>query len=193
VVLLLVVIGAVVLLGQSSPSTPAAPPSTGTPGASTAPPASTAPSTPASGTGAQASMAQVFPDVNSSNCQRVDLAANPLRTQGGAVASEVYYCDYASIAPGARVIFARWADAAGARSWLQDTQNLGPRVEQFDVWRAGQVEQGPLYTAESNGTVYSTGIYRDLPFSWEIRTTTLDQSNQVFSQLRFSPRTSFGG
>ena len=197
VLLLLVAVGAVVLLNQSSPSTPiATPPATGTPGASTAPtapPATTAPSTPTSGTGAQASMAQVFPDSSSSNCQQVDVAANPLRTQGGALATEVYYCDYASIAPGARVIFAKWADAAGARSWLQDTQNLGPRVEQFDVWRAGQVEQGPLYTAESNGTVYSTGIYRDLPFSWEIRTTTLDQSNQVFEQLRFTPRASFGG
>jgi hypothetical protein len=194
VLLLLVAVGAVVLLNQGSSSTPVAtPPATGTPGASTAPSATTAPSTPASGTGAQASMAQVFPDSSSSDCQQVDVAANPLRTQGGALASEVYFCDYASIAPGAQVIFARWADAAGARSWLQDTENLGPRVEEFDVWRAGQVEQGPLYTAESNGTVYSTGIYEDLPFSWEIRTTTLEQSNQVFERLRFSPRASFGG
>ncbi|HWN28389.1 MAG TPA: protein kinase [Actinomycetospora sp.] len=193
VLLLLVAVGAVVLLNQSSPSTPVAtPPVTGTSGATT-PSATTAPSTPASGSGAQASMAQVFPDSSSSNCQQVDVAANPLRTQGGALATEVYYCDYASIAPGARVIFARWADAAGARSWLQDTQNLGPRIEEFDVWRAGQVEQGPLYTAQSNGTVYSTGIYEDLPFSWEIRTSTLDQSNQVFDQLRFTPRASFGG
>jgi serine/threonine-protein kinase len=186
-------VGAVVLINQSSPATPVAtPPATGTSGATT-PSATTAPSTPASGTGAQASMAQVFPDSSSANCQQVDVAANPLRTQGGALATEVYYCDYASIAPGARVIFARWADAAGARSWLQDTQNLGPRIEEFDVWRAGQVEQGPLYTAQSNGTVYSTGIYEDLPFSWEIRTSTLDQSNQVFEQLRFTPRASFGG
>jgi serine/threonine-protein kinase len=138
-------------------------------------------------------MAQVFPDSASSNCQQVDVAANPLRTQGGALATEVYYCDFASIVPGARVIFARWADAAGARSWYQDTANLGPRIEDFDIWRAGGVQQGPLYTAESNGTVYSTGLYEDLPFSWEIRTANLDQSNQVFDQLRFSPRTSFGG
>ena len=194
VVLLLVVVGAVVLLqGSSTPSTPVATPSTGTPGASTAPSSAPPPSTSAAVPAGQPAMSQVFPDSASSNCQPVDLAANPLRTQGGALATEVYYCDYSSIAPNARVIFARWPDAAGARSWYEDTENLGPRIEQFDVWQANGVQQGPLYTAQSNGTVYSTGIYEGLPFSWEIRTATLDESNRVFDRLRFSPRTSFGG
>jgi serine/threonine-protein kinase len=192
VVLLVVAVGAVVLLNQGS-STPAAPPVTGGPqptGQQSAPPSAP---TSASVPPGQPQLAQVFPDVTSSNCQQVDTAANPLRSQSGAVATEVYYCDYGSVAPGARVIFARWADAQGARAWYDDTARLGPRIENFDVWQAGGVQQGPLYTAQSNGTVYSTGIYDGLNYSWEIRTSNLDQSNQVFDRLQFRARTTFGG
>ena len=89
--------------------------------------------------------------------------------------------------------FARWSDAAGARAWYDDTAALGPRIENFDVWQAGGVEQGPLYTAQSSTGVISTGIYEGLNYSWEIRTSNLEQSNQVFQALRFRAKSTFGG
>ncbi|GAA4814428.1 hypothetical protein GCM10023200_60080 [Actinomycetospora chlora] len=186
VLLLVVAVGAVVLLNRGS-STPAAPPVTT--GATTTTPQTTSASVPPG----QPALSQVFPDVTASNCQQVDPATTPLRTQSGVVATEVYYCDYASTAPGARVIFARWPDAAGARAWYDDTARLGPRIEEFESWQVGGVEQGPLYTAQSNGTVYSTGIYSGLNYSWEIRTSNLDQSNQVFNAMQFRARSTFGG
>ncbi|GAA4903778.1 serine/threonine-protein kinase [Actinomycetospora succinea] len=192
VLLLVVVVGAVVLLNQNT-STPAAPPVTtptqtpdntgggGTPGGNgTSAPAG------------QATMAQVFPDVTASTC-RPTTSQDRLTTSTGVNPTEAYVCDFSSAAPGARVIFARWPDAAGAQAWYQDTANLGPRIENFDVWRAGGVEQGPLYTAERDGTVYSTGIYSGLNYSWEIRTSTLDQSNAVFQRVQFRAKSTFGG
>jgi serine/threonine-protein kinase len=140
----------------------------------------------------QATMAQVFPDTTTGNC-RPSTAQDRLTTSSGVNPTEAYICDFATAAPGARVIFARWPDAAGARSFYDDTAALGPRIEQFDVWRSGGIEQGPLYTAERDGTVYSTGIYSGLNYSWEIRTSTLEQSNAVFERIQFRARTSFGG
>ncbi|MHC1563672.1 serine/threonine-protein kinase [Actinomycetospora sp. C-140] len=187
VLLLVVAVGAVVLLNQGSSPTPAAPPVN--PGPQTSQPqASTTPAVPAG----QPALSQVFPDVATSNC-RPSTSADQLTTSTGVNPTEAYVCDFSSAAPGARVIFARWPDSSGAQSWYNDTAALGPRIENFDVWQSGGVEQGPLYTAQSNGTVYSTGIYNGLPYSWEIRTTTLDQSNTVFERVQFRARTSFGG
>ena len=187
VVLLLVAVGAVVLLNSADPAPPIAQPSTQ---GSTAP-APSSPTTPTPPAG-QPAMSQVFPDVTSASCQLLP-AGEPLRAQSGATATEAYSCDYSSVVPGARVIFARWSDAAGARAWYQDTVNLGPRVENFDIWQAGGVEQGPLYTTQAAGTVYSTGIYDGLNYSWEIRTQNLQQSNQVFEALNFRAKSTFGG
>ena len=61
------------------------------------------------------------------------------------------------------------------------------------IWQAGGVEQGPLYTAQSSTGVISTGIYEGLNYSWEIRTSNLEQSNQVFQALRFRAKSTFGG
>ncbi|MEJ2887827.1 serine/threonine-protein kinase [Actinomycetospora aeridis] len=202
-VLLLVVVGAVVVLNQNSSPTPgpitttgAQPPVNGGTGGSGTGGSGTGGTTPGgNGTSApagQATMAQVFPDVTGSTC-RPSTSNDQLTTSTGVNPTEAYICDFSSAAPGARVIFARWPDASGAQSWYQDTANLGPRIENFDVWRAGGVEQGPLYTAERNGTVYSTGIYSGLNYSWEIRTTTLDQSNAVFQRVQFRAKTTFGG
>jgi serine/threonine-protein kinase len=189
VLLLILVVGVVVLVNQSSGgSTPTATP--GVPGTTTGGATTTTTSTSASVPPGQPALSQVFPDVAGSTCQA---ASPPARTQSGVSATESYVCDFSSAAPGARVIFARWPDAAGARAWYQDTVNLGPRIENFDVWQSGGVQQGPLYTAQSGGTVYSTGIYEGLNYSWEIRTSSLDQSNTVFERVQFRARTTFGG
>ena len=190
-VLLLVAVGAVVLLNQSS-APPVAQPTPGTtagPSSQTGPTSPTTPTPPAG----QPALSQVFPDVTSSNCQLMDPATAPLRAQSGATSIESYSCDYSSVVPGATVYFARWSDAAGARAWYDDTAALGPRIENFDVWQAGGVEQGPLYTAQSSTGVISTGIYEGLNYSWEIRTSNLEQSNQVFQALRFRAKSTFGG
>ncbi|MEJ2862513.1 serine/threonine-protein kinase [Actinomycetospora flava] len=194
--LLVVVVGAVVILNQGSAPTPtpgpvttnAQPPDTGGGGGGGTTPGGNGTSAPPG----QATMAQVFPDVTASTC-RPTTAQDRLTTTTGANPTEAYICDFSTVAPGARVIFARWPDAAGARSFYDDTSRLGPRIENFDVWRANQVQQGPLYTAQSGGTVYSTGIYEGLNYSWEIRTSTLEQSNAVFGAVQFRARSTFGG
>lgn len=132
-------------------------------------------------------LAGVFPSVVGATC-RPTSAQDQLTTTTGADPTEAYLCDYASVAPGAIVIFARWADTTAARSFYDDTVRLGPRIEEFTAWQTGGVDQGPLYTAQSGSTVISTALYEGLPYSWEIRTATLDQSNQVFGQLQFVPR-----
>ncbi len=188
VLLLVVVIGAVVLISRSSgPATPTAAPQT--PATSPSAP-TTAPSTSASVPPGQPALSQVFPDVASSNC---GTANPPARTSSGIISIESYVCDFSSAAPGAQVIFARWADANGAQSSYQDIAAVGPRIENFEAWQTGGVEQGPLYTAQSNGTVYATGIYRGLNYSWEIRASNLDQYNAVFSRVQFRARSTFGG
>lgn len=153
----------------------------------TAPAAATSVAAPAATSAATAAtttsraLSRVFPDVDGPTCA----ASGPeVRTSTGAVPAEAYTCDYSNVAPGAQVIFAEWADTAGAQAWYQDTATLGPRVEDFDNWQVRDVTQGPLYTAEnSNGVVISTGVYESLPYTWEIRTSTLDESNAIFTQL----------
>ena len=116
-----------------------------------------------------------------------------LTTSNGSAPVEATVCDYSRVAPGALVIFARWPDVPAAQSYYNDTANLGPRIENFDVWQSNGVQQGPLYTAQSEGRVISTGLYTGLPYSWEIRTATLEESNAVFGQVRFRPRSELGG
>ncbi|GAA4808690.1 hypothetical protein GCM10023200_53080 [Actinomycetospora chlora] len=133
----------------------------------------------------------MFPDVDGATCRPVS-PADGLANSAGAAPTEAYVCDYSSTAPGAVVAFTQWGDASAARTWYDDTTRLGPRIEEFDTWQVGGVEQGALYTAQYQGRVVSTGIYDGTPYGWEIRTANLDQSNQVFNALRFQQRTAFG-
>ncbi len=72
-------------------------------------------------------------------------------------------------------------------------RDQGPRIEDFDNWQVAGVNQGPLYTAQnSNDVVISTGAYQDLPYTWEIRTSTLDESNTVLNQLQLQDAGSIG-
>lgn len=171
----------------ASTATPAAPASAA-PAATTEVAATTAP------TGAAAApraLARIFPDVAGPTCAP---ASADVRTGTGAVPTEAYTCDYSGVAPGAQVIFAQWPDQAGAQAWYQDTADLGPRIEDFDHWQVSGVQQGPLYTAQnSNSVVISTGVYQDLPYTWEIRTSSLDESNTVFNQLGLQQSTALAG
>ncbi|MFB9387491.1 hypothetical protein ACFFTK_30485, partial [Pseudonocardia petroleophila] len=136
-------------------------------------------------------LARVFPDVDDATCAP---AGSDVRTGSGAVPTEAYTCDFSAAAPNATVIFAEWPDQAAAQSWYQDTADLGPRVEDNDQWQVGGVTQGALYTAaNSNGVTISTGVYENLPYTWEIRTSTLDESNTVFGLIRLQQSTAIGG
>ncbi|MDD7969320.1 serine/threonine-protein kinase [Actinomycetospora lemnae] len=194
VVLLLVVVGAVALLVQrnAGTTTTAAPPSASTPSAPAGPSSPSAPSAPSSGT-AQLSVTEVFPDAAGADC-RPSGPQDRLTTSTGVDPAEAVICRYPGVAPDARVIFARWPDTAGAQAFYRDTETLGPRVDQYQTWSLpGGASQGPLYTAERDGTIYSTGLYDGLPYSWEIRTATMDQSWAVWNQLHFRPRAEIGG
>lgn len=136
-------------------------------------------------------LAAVFPDVDRTECQP---AGAEVRTGTGAAPVEGYVCDYGSTAPGAQVIFAQWADAAAARSWYQDTANLGPRIEQYTTWSVEGQEQGDLWTAtNANDVVISTGVYSAGPYTWEIRAASLDEVNQIGAVLRLLRSSAFGG
>jgi serine/threonine-protein kinase len=137
-------------------------------------------------------VAQVFPSSTGPGCRPAG-SQDQLTTSRGSAPVEATVCDYSRVAPGALVIFARWPDVAAAQSYYDDTANLGPRIENFDVWQSNGVQQGPLYTAQSEGRVISTGLYTGLAYSWEIRTSTLEESNAVFGQVRFRPRSELGG
>ncbi|MEJ2862105.1 serine/threonine-protein kinase [Actinomycetospora flava] len=137
-------------------------------------------------------LTQVFPGATGSSC-RASTPDDQLTTSTGANPAEAIICAYPDVAPDARVIYARWPDAGGARAWYGDTERLGPRLDQYATWDAGGVVQGPLYTAQRDGTICSTGIYEGMAYSWEIRTATMDQSWAVWQQLRFRPRTEIGG
>lgn len=136
-------------------------------------------------------LASVFPDAADSTCAVSD---ETVRTSTGVLPTEAYTCDYSAVAPSAEVVFAQWPDQEAAQAWYQETADLGPRVEEFDQWQVGGVNQGPLYTVQnSNAVVISTGVYEDLPYTWEIRTSTLDESNTIFNQLQLKPSTDLPG
>ncbi|MHA6780391.1 hypothetical protein ACVGOW_05235 [Pseudonocardia saturnea] len=177
------------LLGVGACAAPAA--STGTTPGTTASAAPAPTTTAVTTTPAAAArpLAQVFPNVDDATCT----ADSSQRTGTGAVPVEAYTCGYSAVAAGAEVIFAQWPDQAGAQAWYQDTVDIGPRIEENVRWTVGGVEQGDLYTAQNpNNVVISTGVYDDLPYTWEIRTSTLDESNTIFGQLRFTPATEIG-
>jgi hypothetical protein len=160
-------------------------------GRSDTPPVVPGPSGPS--TTAQAlTVAQVFPSATGQNC-RASTAQDQLGTTTGVNPAEAVICSYPGVAPDARVVYSRWPDAAAARQWYQDTVALGPAMDQYRSWQSGGADQGPLWTVERDGTVYSTGIYEGMVYSWEIRTATLDQCNAVWNQLQFRPRTEIGG
>ena len=155
-----------------------------------APPAAPSATTPAAT--ASQDLARVFPSSAEPTCRPAG-SQDQLTTSTGSAPVEATVCDYSRVAPAALVIFARWSDVPAAQSYYNDTANLGPRIENFDVWQSNGVQQGPLYTAQSEGRVISTGLYSGLPYSWEIRTATLEESNAVFGQVRFRPRSELGG
>lgn len=138
-------------------------------------------------------LAAVFPDVDRAECQPAT-GPTALTSSTGAQAVEGYDCDYGSTVPGARVNFAQWADTAAARTWYQDTVDLGPRVEQYRTWSVQGQEQGDLWTAvNSSGQVISTGIYSTAPYTWEIRAASLDEINRIGPALTLLPSNAIGG
>jgi hypothetical protein len=180
---LLVCVGACAGPAASTATTPSAT-------ASAAPATTTAAAATTTPAAAARPLAEVFPDVADPTCAPAD---SSVRTGTGAVPSEAYTCDYSAVAAGATVIFAQWPDQAGAQAWYQDTENLGERVETNDQWQVGGVTQGALYTAQNaNQVVISTGVYENLPYTWEIRTATLDESNTIFGQIQLRPATEIG-
>jgi serine/threonine-protein kinase len=185
-----VVAGTLVLACVGACGGPAAPTATAPTAPASAAPATTTAAATTAPTGARP-LARVFPDVADPTCVPAD---SSVRTGTGVVPTEAYTCDYASVAAGAEVIFAQWPDQAGAQAWYDDTAALGPRVEEFDNWQVAGVNQGPLYTAQNtNKVVISTGVYQDLPYTWEIRTSTLEESNAVFNQLSLLQSTAIAG
>lgn len=192
---LLVAAGGLVLVsacGGGGAVTASAAPST--PPAATAAAAAPTPeaAAPTSAAAADRPLARVFPDVATPICTPAESAQTQLRTSTGATPAEAYVCDLSSVVPGAQINFAEWPDQAGAQAWYQDTVSIGPRIEDNDMWQVGGVTQGPLWTAQSGSVVVSTGVYENLPYTWEIRTTTLDESNAVFNQIRLQQSTQLG-
>lgn len=108
-------------------------------------------------------------------------------TSTGAVPVEAFVCDFSGTAPGATVTFLRWGSIGDAFSFYQDAAGLGPRIEAFDKWTFNGVSQGPLWTNESDGRTLSTGAYDQAPYTWQISTTTLDESNLVFGKVTLKP------
>ncbi|GAA2539877.1 hypothetical protein [Pseudonocardia hydrocarbonoxydans] len=188
----LVAVGAFVLVGATAcgGTTPAQAPPAAAPATTAA--ATTSAAAPTTSAAARSrALASVFPDVDDATCapSGVDVG-----TSTGVVPTEGYTCDYSATVPGATVFFAQWPDQAAAQAWYQDTADLGPRVEDNDAWTVDGVRQGPLYTAANNaGVTISTGVYENLPYTWEIRTGTLDESNTIFGQLRLRASTAIGG
>lgn len=183
-------VGAFVLMGAAAcgGTTAAQAPPAAAP-ATTAAATTTAPAT--SAAAQSRALAGVFPDVDSDTCAP---SGGDVRTSTGAVPTEAYTCDYSATVPGATVIFAQWPDQAAAQAWYQDTADLGARVENNDAWTVDGVRQGPLYTAANGaGVTISTGVYETLPYTWEIRTGTLDESNTIFGRLQLTAATEISG
>lgn len=181
----LVLVGAAACGGGTVPAQapPVAPPTS----ALSAPTTTAATSAPA----ASGALASVFPDTADSTCSPSD---ETVRTSTGVLPTEASTCDYSAVAAGAQVVFAQWPDQEAAQAWYDETEALGPRVETNDQWQVGGVTQGPLYTAQnSNGVVISTGVYEDLPYTWEIRTGTLDESNAVFGRIQLQQAADIAG
>lgn len=187
----LVLVSAAACGGTTPAQAPAATPSAA---ATTAAAATTEAAAPTTETAAASpELAATFPGATDPTCAPAGTGSAQLTTSTGITAVDAVVCDYSSVAPGAKVIFAHWPDAAAAQRWYQDTADLGPRIEQFDNWQVGGVAQGPLYTAQGGAFVYSTGLYEGLPYGWEIQTSTLDESNAVFAAVRFTSSTQLGG
>ncbi|MFC5138376.1 serine/threonine-protein kinase [Actinomycetospora rhizophila] len=174
-VLVLAVGAGAVVLTTRTPAVPAAP----------APPAPGA-------LLARLSLAQVFPGAVGPSC-RPSTPEDELTTGDGVAPVEAIICEYPDVAPYASVIYARWPDTAVARAWYTDTEALGPRADPETTWRAGDAVQGPLYTAARGGTVYTTGIYEGMTWSWEIRTASAEHTRRIRERLEFRPRTALGG
>lgn len=186
----LVLVGAAACGGTTAAQAPTAAPSAA---ATTTAAATTQAAAPATETAASPELAATFPAATEPTCAPAGTGSAQLTTSTGITAVDAVVCDYSSIAPGAKMIYAHWPDAAAAQRWYQDTADLGPRLEAFDKWQVGGVEQGPLYTAQGGAFVYSTGLYEGLPYGWEIQTSTLDESNAVFASVPFTSSAQLGG
>ncbi|GAA4901972.1 serine/threonine-protein kinase [Actinomycetospora succinea] len=137
-------------------------------------------------------LAAVFPGAGGTSCGPAG-GLDEFTTRSGAVPVEAIVCEYPDVAPDALVLYARWPDAAAATAWYRDTAELGPRVDPGAAWVVDDVVQGPLYTAESDGTVYTTGLYEGMAWTWEIRTGSTGDARRVREQLVFRPRAELGG
>lgn len=112
-------------------------------------------------------------------------ASSQPATSTGAVPVEAFVCDFAGTAPGATVTFLQWGSVDDAFSYYQDAAGLGPRIENYDQWQVSGVKQGPLWTNAPGGRTLSTGAYDAVPYTWQISTATLDDSNAVFGKVTF--------
>lgn len=177
VVGLLGVLGMLVVIGwpPGATSSAAAPATAAADGAT--------PAVPAAPTGA---LAAAFPDVAAlGHCGPYPVGADQYVTSTGARPVAVVICDYGAAVPGGFVYYTEWSSAADARQWHDDQRTWGPSLDGMTVWGHGADQrQGPLHRrAAPDGTVYATAAYADRPYTFDIVTRSLDDSNRMFPAM----------
>ncbi|MDD7937638.1 hypothetical protein PHK61_04285 [Actinomycetospora lutea] len=191
VVGLLGVLGMVVVVGWPPGTSPLPAPVSAAP-VSPAPVSAAAdgatPAVPSAPTG---TLAAAFPDVTAlgDRCAPYPIGADQYVTSSGARPVAVVLCDYGAAVPGGFVYYAEWSAAADARRWHDDQRIGGPSLDGITVWGHGADQrQGPLHRRTApDGTVYATAAYADRPYTFDIVTRSLDDSNRMFPAMHLLP------
>lgn len=151
-------------------------------------PAAVAPSPP-TGTAVAA-----FPDVAAlgDRCAPYRVPPGEYVTSTGAHPVAVVLCDYGAAVPGGYVYYTEWPTPADAQQWHDDQRSWGPSLDGLTVWGHGiDQRQGPLHRRTApDGTVYATAAYSGRPYTFDIITRSLDDSNRMFPAMHLLPATS---
>jgi hypothetical protein len=145
------------------------------------------PAVPSAATGA---LATAFPDVTAlGRCGPYPIGADQYVTSTGARPVAVVLCDYGAAVPGGFVYYTEWSTAADARQWHDDQRTGGPALDGMTVWGHGPDQrEGPLHRRTApDGTVYATAAYADRPYTFDIVTRSLDDSNRMFPAMHLLP------
>ncbi|GAA4903783.1 hypothetical protein EV188_10466 [Actinomycetospora succinea] len=129
-------------------------------------------------------LAAAFPDVTAlgDRCAPYRVGAAEYVTSTGARPVAVVLCDYGAAVPGGFVYYTEWSTAADAQQWHDDQRSWGPNLDGMTVWGHGvDQRQGPLHRRTApDGTVYATAAYSGRPYTFDIVTRSLDDSNRMF-------------
>ncbi|MEJ2862514.1 hypothetical protein [Actinomycetospora flava] len=136
-------------------------------------------------------LAAAFPDVTAlgDRCTPYRVGAAEYVTSTGAHPVAVVLCDYGAAVPGGFVYYTEWSTAADAQQWHDDQRSWGPSLDGMPVWGHGvDQRQGPLHRrAAPDGTVYATGAYSGRPYTFDIVTRSLEDSNRMFPAMNLQP------